>query len=115
MGQSVWLFTPVVRRGFGKKSMPYWSGPWTVVKELNPLTYLLMPSPLWAGQKKNTRVSIDKMKPFVCHPAYAEEDLSHPPPAGYDLSTTGNEFMELTDIKEDDVLLGTKPETLRAY
>ena len=43
-GQLVWLYTPVKKKGISRKLARPWTGPFTVVKSLNDVTYLIQKS-----------------------------------------------------------------------
>merc|ERR1712001_726625 len=96
-----WLFTPTIKPGFSKKTSTFWSGPWTVVREVNPLFYEIKPHPTWVRQK-NEFVTIDRLKKFQCHESDDEGMVSQPPPADLDLGAPGDEFLENFEVGGDD-------------
>ena len=92
-GSRVWLFTPVVEKGQSKKFTQFWSGPWTIVRCINPATYEIAPHPTWT-RRDCPIVSVDRLKAFR---SASDDDLNHfhqPPPLGVDLSMPGDEFAE---------------------
>ena len=95
----VWLFTPRIKPGNSKKTTTFWSGPWTVIKEINPLVYEIAPHPVWV-RKKNEIVTIDRLKPYRSHESDDEGQLSVAPPSDTDLAAAGNEFMERFTVSE---------------
>ena len=97
----VWLFTPAIKAGFSKKTAVHWSGPWRVVREINPLFYEISPHPSWL-RKKNECVTIDRLKPYVSHKDDDDGFSSQPPPAHMDLSAAGDEFCEDFHGDEED-------------
>ena len=91
-GQRVWLFTPRLKVGQSSKLAVFWSGPWTINKVVNDLTYEILPHPLWQ-RKRNETVSIDRLKPYYGYDD-DEDDGGEPPAAGADLSMAGDEMAE---------------------
>ena len=112
-GSKVWLFTPRIKPGSGKKATVFWSGPWTVVNEVNPLVYEISPHPVWV-KKSNEIVTIDRLKPYRGHESDDEGQLSVAPPSDTDLSAAGDEFLERFQVPEtpsqdDDVTMPNLP------
>ena len=99
-GDRVWLFTPALRPGHSKKSNVYWTGPWTIVKEVNPLVFEIKPHPVWA-RAKNEVVTIDRLKPYRSHEADDDGLHSHPPPVDADLSCLGDEYLQNFEVNEN--------------
>ena len=95
----VWLFTPRIKPGNSKKTTTFWSGPWTVIREVNPLVYEIAPHPVWV-RKKNEIVTIDRLKPYRSHESDDDGRLSVAPPSDTDLAAAGNEFMERFTVAE---------------
>ena len=113
-GSKVWLFTPRVKPGVGKKATTFWSGPWTIVNEVNPLVYEISPHPVWV-KKSNEIVTIDRLKPYKGHDDDDEGQLSQAPPSDTDLSAAGDEFLERFQVSEtppqdDDITLPRLPQ-----
>ena len=109
----VWLFTPRIKPGVGKKATVFWSGPWTVVNEVNPLVYEISPHPVWV-KKNNEIVTIDRLKPYRGHESDDEGKLSVAPPSDTDLSAAGDEFLERFQVPEtpprdDDIAMPNTP------
>ena len=97
-GQRVWLFTPKLKVGQSSKLAVFWTGPWTVQRAVNDLTFEIAPHPQWL--RKNLEiVSIDRLRPFYA--ADDDEDNGgEPPEAGADLSMPGDEMAEFFDARE---------------
>ena len=92
-GSKVWLFTPVVGKGQSKKFTQFWSGPWTIVRCINPATYEIAPHPTWVLNEPKV-VSVDRLKVFRSAHDDDLDQINRPPPIGVDLSMTGDEFAE---------------------
>ena len=101
MGDRVWLFTPTIKAGFSKKTNTYWSGPWKVEKEINPLFFEISPHPTWL-RNKNETVTIDRLKHYRCHEDDDSGRHSIVPPKDVELHAPGDEFMEHFETGEDD-------------
>ena len=109
-GQLVWLFTPTVKPGLAAKLQTYWTGPWTVLKQINDVTYAIGPDPTWT-RKDTQLVSIDRLK--IYKPEI--EDPERPgiqPPTNVDLgmpfdeaaeNITNNEYIDTDSDQDDDV------------
>ena len=108
IGAQVWLFTPKYKAGQRRKFRSNkWTGPWTVQKKLNDVTYVVSPDPSW--QRRGSEiVSWDRIKPY-----YPEEGGHHPPHINEDLAMEGDEFVEQLqeDIDEEDAVPLDIPET----
>ena len=100
VGQRVWLFTPRLRAGQSSKLATFWTGPWTVKREVNRLTYELSPCVLWA-RKGTEIVSIDRLKPYYAAEE-DEEDGGEPPAVSADLSMPGDEMAEHFATREPE-------------
>ena len=100
IGQQVWLFTPRLRPGQSKKFATYWTGPWTISKQLNDLMFEIKPDSSWLRKNPET-VSIDRLKPFFADEL--DKRLHCPPSATADLTMAGDEYAEhLLDPRDDD-------------
>ena len=94
LGQKVWLFTPRRKVGESGKYKVWWTGPWSISKVINDLTYELEPHPSWPRKGKET-VSIDRLMEF-----HTDEDDeagatdAHAPGKDDDLSMEGDEHAE---------------------
>ena len=97
--QAVWLFTPTRKVGQSSKFATYWTGPWTIVKKINDLTYQIRPHPSWL-RKKNEVVSIDRLKTFHAS-ELSNESATKPPQEDADLRMLGDEFCERIEIAHD--------------
>ena len=105
VGQKVWLFTPRRKVGESGKWRSNWTGPWTVSRILNDLTYELNPHPSWPRKGREV-VSIDRLMAY-----YSDEDdeddegkISAPSQSD-DLSMEGDEHAEqvnLPYVERDD-------------
>ncbi len=90
IGDLVWLFTPRLQPGRGKKFSNFYSGPWQVIKRLNKVCYKLSPRANWLRRDQPV-ATIDRIKPFVCSEEDNLDDLSIPPPQGLDLNMPEDE------------------------
>ena len=94
-GDYCWLFTPTIAKGDRKKTAVFWSGPWKVVRMINPLVYEIAPRTSWL-RRNNQVVTIDRMK--IYNPENVSEEeidrLSKEPPPEADLTCAGDEFLE---------------------
>ena len=63
VGDRVWLFSPRAPSG-PRKLAVYYTGPWTVQKVVNPVTFVIAPSPNWQ-RKTEEVVSIDRLRRFI--------------------------------------------------
>ena len=100
-GQKVRLWISQVPTGQSKKFALQWTGPWTVVKRLNPVLYEIAPSPSWL-RKKNEVVTIDRLLPFHTSEFDDVDRLSRPPPAEGELMPPGDEFAENSYLEDED-------------
>ena len=96
IGQKVWLFTPRRIVGQSSKYKCWWTGPWTVSRIPNDLTYELTPHPSWPRQGKEV-VSIDRLAEY--HSDETEDEVKpgegeYAPSPGEDLSMEGDEHAE---------------------
>ena len=99
----VWLLTPIIRPGQRKSFLRPYTGPWTVARKVNEVTYEIAPHPSWS-RKTNSVVSIDRLKKYVS-PEGEDEDPrhTHPPGMNDDLSFPGDDHLEdLPCDPEDD-------------
>ena len=98
IGDLVWLFTPKLRPGQSKKFATYWTGPWTVSRQVNDLMYELAPQTDWARQASEI-VSVDRLKRY-----YPSEEAApvQPPAVGADLGLPGDDFAEMVEAQSDD-------------
>ena len=94
-GDYCWLFTPTIAKGDRKKTAVFWSGPWKVVRMINPLVYEIAPRTSWL-RRNNQVVTIDRMKIYNAETESEEEidRLSKEPPPKADLTCAGDEFLE---------------------
>ena len=94
LGQKVWLFTPRRKVGESGKYKVWWTGPWTISRVVNDLTYELEPHPSWPRKGRET-VSIDRIMEY-----HSDEDDdegvtdAHAPGRDDDLSMEGDEHAE---------------------
>ena len=93
----VWLFSPRTAPG-PRKLAVFWTGPWRVVKAVNPLTFVIRPHESWNRQKQEL-VSIDRLRPYVT--ADGEQPANIAPADDQDLSFAGDEFAEVTKHLQD--------------
>ena len=98
VGQKVWLFTPRRKVGESGKWRNNWTGPWTIGRVLNDLTYELIPHPSWP-RKGREAVSIDRLASY--HSDEDDEDAEgkiSAPSMSDDLSMEGDEHAEQVDL-----------------
>ena len=84
--QKVWLFTPILPGRQLPKFKTGWSGPWTIVKEINPLVYEIS---LVKDTTNKQTVTIDRLREYYDDIIEAEIE---PPPGN--LQLFGDEFAE---------------------
>ena len=102
IGDRVWLFSPRTVPG-PHKLQCLWTGPWTILRVVNPVVFEISSDPRW-NIKKELVVSIDRLRRFVQAP---NEDLSVPPSSSQNLNSPfeGDEFGELPLIAMNDAIL----------
>ena len=102
IGDRVWLFSPRTAPG-PRKLQCLWTGPWTILRVVNPVVFEISSDPRW-NIKKELVVSIDRLRRFVQAP---NEDLSVPPSSSQNLNSPfeGDEFGELPLIAMNDAIL----------
>ena len=102
IGDRVWLFSPRTVPG-PRKLQCLWTGPWTILRVVNPVVFEISSDPRW-NIKKELVVSIDRLRRFVQAP---NEDLSVPPSSSQNLNSPfeGDEFGELPLISMNDAIL----------
>ena len=102
IGDRVWLFSPRTVPG-PRKLQCLWTGPWTILRVINPVVFEISSDPRW-NIKKQLVVSIDRLRRFVQAP---NEDLSVPPSSSQNLNSPfeGDEFGELPLISMNDAIL----------
>ena len=109
VGQQVWLFTPRRKIGESSKYRVYWTGPWSVVRVVNDLTYEISPHPSWP-RKGQEVVSIDRLMPFYSDREDGDDAAAGEVPSQHDdLGMEGDEFAEqirlpYIDDDDDDIL-----------
>jgi transposase InsO family protein len=86
-GDLVWLFTPVDTHGAGRKLATFWSGPWTVQRQVTKVLYHLLPHHSWVKRGPQT-VSVDRIKAYK--PPQGQTPI--PPDASADLAMKDDEF-----------------------
>lgn len=98
VGQKVWLFTPRRKIGESGKWRTNWTGPWTVNRVLNDLTYELNPHPSWP-RKGREAVSIDRLASYYSDEDDEEEEgkISAPSQSD-DLTMEGDEHAEQVNL-----------------
>ena len=60
IGQAVWYYNPVIRKGICKKLTSPWRGPYVVVKKLNDVTYLIQRT----ARARPIASHVDKLKEY---------------------------------------------------
>ena len=90
VGDLVWLYTPRLQPGRGKKFSNFYSGPWQVIKRVNQVCYKLAPRANWLRNDRPV-VTVDRIKRFVCSAADDLDDLAIPPPKDLDLTMAEDE------------------------
>ena len=89
VGQRVYLY---IKKGrFTGKLKTNWTGPWTIIRRINPVTYELQSHPDWPNQTTPV-VGIDRIKPFITQTGFPEPN--NPPPLNADLTFDGDEQAE---------------------
>ena len=102
LGQRVWLLTPIITPGLRKSFKSPFSGPWTVRRKINEVTYEIEPHPLWSRRKVEV-VAADRLKEYVAPEDEGElAEETHPPPMSADLSLPGNEFCTKIPLQGSD-------------
>ena len=93
-GDEVWLLTPIIKPGQRKSFLRPYTGPWTVVRKINEVTYEIKPHPLWS-RKTNVVASIDRLKPYVAPEGETGDPKNtHPPGINDDLTLPGDDHLE---------------------
>ena len=88
VGTQAWLFSPIIKPG-PKKFLSYWTGPWTVLRQVSAILYEIEAPPRWSLKKSRMVVSIDRLKP------YQLQDRERPPDEGeHDLESASDPFAE---------------------
>ena len=96
-GDRVWLFSP--RTGTGpRKFAVYWTGPWTVVRAFNNVTFELAPSANWQ-RTEHVKAAIDRLRPFLTADGEPEQCIAPLPTQNLDFS--GDEYAEIVEHIED--------------
>ncbi len=103
-GAQVWLFSPVNKLHISRKLNLHWTGPWTILRRVNPVLYEVKPHPSWHFPRSSLVVSVDRL--LLYHPPKQSDGnlLNLPPPMGADLALAGDEWAEHinTDDNYDD-------------
>ena len=102
-GSKVWLFTPQPKVGISRKLQSYWTGPWTVIAQLNSLTYRISSDPSWSSKSRIATVSVDRLKPFVSGSSVV------PLPADQTPDRLGDEAAEFIEVGEGRSSSSTSP------
>mgnify|MGYP000955428224 CR=1 FL=1 len=99
VGDCVWVFLPRTAPG-PKKLQCLWTGPWTVLRAINPIVFEVAPDPRW-NKKGNLVVSINRLRKFIQAP---NEDLLVPPSSNqnFNVPFEGDEFGEMPLLTMDD-------------
>lgn len=100
-GQRVLLWVSQIPVGGSKKFGKRWTGPWTVVRAINPVIFEIAPYPAWL-RKNNEIVTVDRLKSFRCSPSDDIDALSQPPPAEGELTEPGDEFAQNPEEPEEE-------------
>ena len=61
---SAWLFTPVVDTALGKKLSTFWSGPWRIVRKVNPVVFEITSEGDWNSKQLRVTAAIDRLKKY---------------------------------------------------
>ena len=95
----VWLFTPILFERKTPKFVTGWSGPWTIIKQINDLMYTIRfqsdKEDLDTPPREET-VSIDRLRKYYPN-AYDEPKLLPPPTQS---TLTGDEFALMIPAKQ---------------
>lgn len=62
IGEKVWVYTPKTKRGLSRKLLFSWHGPYMIVGQTSPVSYVLR-----AGDNRHiaTMVHVSRMKPYI--------------------------------------------------
>ena len=89
LGDRVWLFTPMIGQRQVNKMQTGWSGPWTVIRCINEVTYEIEPHSSF-NYPKTEVVSCDRLRKFFDD----EADAAIPPLSQQSVSLSGDFFAE---------------------
>ena len=94
VGQRVWLLTPIITPGQRKTFRSPYTGPWTITKAINDVTFEIAPHPLWSRRKCEV-VTAERLTPYLCPEGEGERlGETHPPGMDHDLSVPMDMFLE---------------------
>ena len=94
VGQRVWLLTPIMTPGQRKTFRSPWTGPWTITKAINDVTFEIAPHPLWSRRKCEI-VTSERLKHYLSPEGEGERlEETHPPGMNQDLSVPMDMFLE---------------------
>ena len=94
VGQRVWLLTPIMTPGQRKTFRSPYTGPWTITKAINDVTFEIAPHPLWSRRKSEV-VTAERLKAYLCPEGEGERvEETHPPMINQDLSIPTDMFLE---------------------
>ena len=94
VGQRVWLLTPIMTPGQRKTFRSPYTGPWTITKAINDVTFEIAPHPLWSRRKCEV-VTAERIRPYLCPEGEGERiEETHPPGMDQDLSIPMDMFLE---------------------
>ena len=116
-GDQVWLLTPIIVPGQRKSFRSPFTGPWTVVRAINEVTYEIQPHHGW-GRTTNQVAAVDRLKKWV-GPVNPDDEVNvedtRPPGINDDLSMPGDEHLEeipteaVVDDDDGEELLAPEP------
>ena len=61
IGDSVWVYTPQLKKGLSKKLLHFWHGPYRIVQKLSPVNYQLFTQ---ENKPISAVVHVNRMKPY---------------------------------------------------
>ena len=107
VGDKVWLLTPIIRPGQRKSFLKPYTGPWTVKRVINEVTYELDPHSTWSRRTSQV-AAVDRLKRYEAPEGEGDDGEvdsrnTHPPGMNEDLSIPGDDHLEeVTFVPEDD-------------
>ncbi len=102
-GAQVWLFSPAGKLNVSRKLNLRWSGPWTILRQVNPVLYEVRPHPNWHFPRSSLVVSVDRLALYTAPRHTDRPPLNLPPPLGADLSMPGDDYAEfINDCADAD-------------
>lgn len=63
IGDQVWLYIPIVKKGYSRKLYHPWHGPYRIVKKISEFTYIILPCD--GSTRREIKVHIARLKPYI--------------------------------------------------